>query len=104
MSTASSARTAPPRREELPKLRILVAVGERGEGVIPSVRQWGAEAGLEVAAVPDLPRAVRQLAGERWDVVLAVLGDVADEDLTWWSDALRGAVGPPRLIVATHGP
>jgi DNA-binding NtrC family response regulator len=87
----------------LPNVRILVAASGSG-GVLPSVRQWSDEAGLEVATVPDLPRAVRLLAGERWDVVLAVLGDGADNDLAWWADALRGAIGPPRLIVATHGP
>ena len=69
-----------------------------------NLRQWCDDSGLEVATVPDLPRAVRQLSGEPWDVVLAVLDDTADTDLTWWADALRAAPGPPRLIVATQGP
>jgi DNA-binding NtrC family response regulator len=85
-------------------VRILVVAGEIGGGIVASLRQWSTDAGFEVAAVPDLPRAVRQLAGERWDVVLAVLGDAVDDDLAWWADALRGAVGPPRLIVAIQGP
>ena len=102
--TESSARPAPPRKGGRPTLRILVAAGESGGATAQSLRQWSTEAGLEVATVPDLPRAIRLLAGERWDVVLAVLGDAADDDLVWWSDALRGAAGPPQLIVATQGP
>jgi len=102
--TMWSGGPAPPRGEGRHTVRILVAAGEGGAGIVQSVRQWVDGAALEVAMVPDLPRAVRQLAGERWDIVLAVLGDPADDDLTWWSDALRGAIGPPRLIVATHGP
>jgi two-component system response regulator AtoC len=86
-------------------LRVLAAIGENlGGAVGPSLRQWCDEAGLEVATVPDLPRAVRQLAGEPWDIVFAVLDETADSDLTWWADALRAAPGPPRLIVATLGP
>ena len=99
-----SARPTPPRRGELPTLRLLVAAGENPGGTVASLRQWCDEAGIELATVPDLPRAVRQLTGERWDVVLAILGEGADEDLAWWSDALRGAIGPPRLMIATQGP
>jgi DNA-binding NtrC family response regulator len=96
---------AAPRREKTLPLRILAAIGENlGGAVGPSLRQWCDEAGLEVAMVPDLPRAVRQLAGEPWDIVFAVLDETADNDLTWWADALRAAPGPPRLIVATLGP
>ena len=79
-----------PRREKTLPLRILAAIGENlGGAVGPSLRQWCDEVGLEVAVVPDLPRAVRQLAGEPWDIVFAVLDETADNDLTWWADALR---------------
>jgi len=47
---------------------------------------------------------VRQLAAKRWDVVLALLGEHADEDLAWWVDALRGASGSPRLVAAAQAP
>jgi two-component system response regulator AtoC len=105
LSMQSSPTPAAPRRERLLRLRILAAVGENpGGAVVQSLRQWCADAGLEVATVPDLPRAVRQLAGEPWDIILAVLDETADSDLAWWADALRGAPGPPRLIVATNGP
>ena len=47
---------------------------------------------------------MRQLAAKRWDVVLALLGEHADEDLAWWVDALRGASGSPRLVAAAQAP
>jgi DNA-binding NtrC family response regulator len=73
-------------------------------GLLPSIRQWTADAGVEVASAPDLPRAVRQLAAERWDIVLAVLAEHADDELASWVDALRGAAGGPRLVVVAHRP
>src|SRR6266699_2217086 len=91
------------RKEGSSRLRILVA-GEDTAGVLQSLRQWSDDGGLEVDGVPDLPRAVRRLTAERWDVVLALLGDRADDDLAWWMDAMRGATGAPRLIGATRNP
>src|SRR3989441_1425854 len=104
LSVESSAAPAAPRREGRRQLRILVVAAEGAGGLVQSIRQWAGDAGLDVEPAPDLPRAVRQLASERWDVVLAVLGERVDEDLTWWVDALRGAGGSPRLIAAAHGP
>jgi DNA-binding NtrC family response regulator len=75
-----------------------------GVGLLPSIRQWTVDSGVEVASAPDLPRAVRQLAAERWDIVLAVLTEHADDELASWVDALRGAAGGPRLVVAAHRP
>ena len=104
LSVESSAAPAAPRREGRRQLRILVVAAEGAGGLVQSIRQWAGDAGLDVEHAPDLPRAVRQLAAERWDVVLAVLGERVEEDLTWWVDALRGAGGSPRLIAAAHGP
>src|SRR2546426_606721 len=92
------------RRAQPPPLRVLVVAGEGGSGLLQSLRQWGADAGLEVEAALDLPRAVRQLAAQPWDVVLAVLGERADDDVTWWVEALRGAAGSPQLLAAAHRP
>jgi len=92
------------RKGETRQLRVLVVAGEAPGGLLQNLRQWAPEAALELEAAPDLPRAVRQLAGGQWDVVLAVLGERADEDLAWWVDALRGASGSPRLIAAAHAP
>src|SRR6185503_2810801 len=39
-----------------------------------------------------------------WDLVLAVLGDRSDEELTWWVDALRAAHGGTRLIALADRP
>jgi len=97
---------AVPRKEDAARLRILVVAGE-GAGsaaLLQSLRQWADDGRLEVDAAPDLPRAVRLLAGQRWDVVLAALGERPDEELGWWADALRAARGGPRLIAAAQTP
>src|SRR5437588_1794638 len=97
---------AVPRKEGAARLRILVVAGE-GAGsaaLLQSLRQWADDGRLEVDAAPDLPRAVRLLAGQQWDVVLAALGERPDEELSWWADALRGATGGPRLIAAAQTP
>src|SRR5438105_1221997 len=73
-------------------------------GLLQSLRQWADDGRLDVDAAPDLPRAVRLLAGQRWDLVLAALGERPDEELAWWVDALRAATGGPRLIAAAQTP
>src|SRR3989441_5288732 len=104
VSTHPSPSPAAPRRDNGPPLRILVVAAEEGGGLVQSARQWAGDAGLELETAPDLPRAVRQLAAKRWDVVLALLGGHADEDLAWWVDALRGATGSPRLVAVAQAP
>src|SRR5256714_3708606 len=101
-----SVRSAVPGKEELALLRILVVAGEGASagGVLQNLRQWADDGRLEVDAAPDVRRAVRQLAGQRWDVVLAVLGEHTDDDVTWWVDTLRGAAGSPRLIAVAQAP
>ena len=87
-------------------MRIL-AVGAEGGGsggLLHSIRQWMEDGGAEIESAPDLPRAVRQLGAGRWQVVVAVLGDHADDDLAWWVDTLRGASAAPRLIAVAHRP
>src|SRR6266567_3191824 len=66
---------AVPSREALALLRILVVAGEGGSGggLLQNLRQWADDGRLEIDTAPDLPRAVRHLSGQRWDVVLAVL-------------------------------
>jgi len=68
------------------------------------MRRWADEANADVEGAPDLPRGARLLAEGRWDVVLALLGDRPDEELTWWADALRGVEGAPRLLAVAQGP
>lgn len=84
------------------EIRIL-AVGT-DPALTQNFRQWAENAGVDLRHVPDLPHAARQLASEQWDVVLAVLGERPDEELTWWVDALRGAKGGPGLIGLAHQP
>ncbi|MBI4420419.1 MAG: sigma-54-dependent Fis family transcriptional regulator [Gemmatimonadetes bacterium] len=83
-------------------VRILAVGGE--PGALQGVREWAKDGGALLEHVPDLPRAARLLPTSRWDVVLAVLGDRAEEELVWWVDALRSAQGSPRLIGLAHHP
>src|ERR1700758_1118502 len=79
------------------------AFASAGSAALLQGRRQGADDGrLDVDVAPDLPRAVRLLAGQRWDVVLAALGERPDEELAWWVDALRAATGGPRLIAAAQ--
>src|SRR5205809_5427007 len=98
--------SAAPGKEALALLRILVVAGEGGNagGLLQNLRQWADDGRLEIDTAPDLPRAVRQLAAQRWDVVLAVLGEHPDDDLSWWVDTLRGATGSPRFIAVAQAP
>src|SRR5437667_7355204 len=93
-----------PHEEGSPVLRVLAVATEGAAGLFQNIKQWAAQADVEFESVPELPLAVRQLAAARWDIVLAVLGEHADGDLAWWVDALRGAAGSPRLIVAARRP
>jgi two-component system, NtrC family, response regulator AtoC len=104
VSTQPTPSPVAQRRHETLGLGVLVVAGESGGGLLQSLRQWATDAGVELEAAPDLPRAVRQLAAKRWDVVLAVLGEGADDDVAWWVEALRGAAGSPQLLVAAHRP
>src|SRR6266550_4614553 len=101
-----SVPSAVPSREAVALLRILVVAGEGGSGggLLQNLRQWADDGRLEIDTAPDLPRAVRHLSGQRWDVVLAVLGEHPDDDLSWWVDTLRGATGSPRLIAVAQAP
>jgi len=85
-------------------VRVLAVGGESGPGPLQGLRQWAADLAIELEWAADLPRATRLLAGGRWDLVLAVLGERSDEELAWWVDALRGAPGGPRLIALADRP
>ncbi|HEV2748963.1 MAG TPA: sigma-54 dependent transcriptional regulator [Gemmatimonadales bacterium] len=95
-----------PRKEDEALLRILVVPGEGvgAAGLLQNLRQWADDGRLQIESAPDLPRAVRQLSAGGWDVVLAVLGDRADDDLSWWVDTLRAATGSPRLLAVAQAP
>ena len=95
---------AGPARPSKDAVRVLAVGGEGGPGPLQSLRQWAADLRVELEWAADLPRATRLLAGGQWDLVLAVLGDRSDEELTWWVDALRGARGGPRLIALADRP
>ena len=101
-----SPTSAVPRKEDEGRLRILVVAAEGGGtgGLVQNLRQWADDGRLEIDTAPDLPRAVRQLASQRWDLVVAVLGEHPDDDLSWWIDTLRAAAGSPRLIAAAQAP
>src|SRR2546429_8203583 len=97
---------AVPRKEGAARLRILVVAGE-GAGsaaLLQSLRQWADDGRLEVDAAPDLPRAVRLLAGQRGDVVLAALGGRPDAELAWGAAARRAPPGGPPAIAGPPTP
>src|SRR5207237_10777511 len=93
-----SVPSAVPSREALALLRILVVAGEGGSAgaLLQNLRQWADDGRLEIDTAPDLPRAVRQLSGQRWDAVLAVLGEQPDAALAWCVRRLRGDPRAPR--------
>src|SRR5436853_6239335 len=101
-----SVPSAVPGKGAFALLRILVVAGEGGSAgsLLQNLRQWADDGRLEIDTAPDRPRAVRQLSGQRWDVVLAVLGEHPDDDLSWWVDTLRGATGSPRFIAVAQAP
>ncbi len=97
------AAPAPPRTA----LRLLVVGTDGSEseaGVMRAVLEWSAEAGVASESAPDLPRATRRLSSAPWDVVFAMLGERADEELSWWAEALRGAEGAPQLVALVQRP
>jgi len=106
LGMSPSPPSADQRKEDVALLRILVVAGEGGgaSGLLQNLRQWADDGRLELDSAPDLPRAVRQLAAGRWDVIVAVLGEHPDDDLTWWLDTLRGVGGNPRLIAVAQAP
>jgi DNA-binding NtrC family response regulator len=95
---------APPARAATGGVRVLAVGGESGPGPLQSLRQWAPDLAIDLEWAADLPRATRLLAGGHWDLVLAVLGDRSDEELTWWVDALRAAHGGTRLIALADRP
>src|SRR5256712_7059189 len=101
-----SVPSAMPGKGALALLRILVVAGEGGSAgsLLQNLRQWADDGRLEIDTAPDLPRAVRQLAGQRWDLVLAVLGEHPDDDLGWWVDTCGGATASRRLMAVAPAP
>ncbi|HVH67097.1 MAG TPA: sigma-54 dependent transcriptional regulator [Gemmatimonadales bacterium] len=100
---------APSHKEDLAVLRVLVVAGEgagggSGTALLQSLRQYADDGRLQIDSAPDLPRAVRLLAGGRWDLIVAMLGERPDDDLAWWVDTLHGVAGRPRLVAAVHAP
>jgi DNA-binding NtrC family response regulator len=88
-----------------PQILVVGTDGAESEAqVMRSLQEWGHEAGIDCETAPDLPRATRRLSAARWDVVFAMLGERADEELAWWADALRGTEGSPRLVALVQRP
>jgi DNA-binding NtrC family response regulator len=77
----------------------LLLAASNEHGTPPAIlRQWAVAAGAECEYAPDLPRAVRLTSTTHWDAVIVLLGDRPEEEMAWWMEALRPAVGRPRLI------
>ncbi len=104
MASVHMSTSAAPTGEQARALRILAVGEDAGQGLVRNLGKWAAERGVTLDPEPDLPHAARRLASGRWDAVLAILGEHADEELGWWADALRGAEGPPRLVALVRKP
>jgi hypothetical protein len=95
------------RRATAKRLRFLTvgASGSEAElAALAHVREWAGAAGVETEHVPDLPRAIRRLALDRWNLVFAALSDRPAEELAWWADVLRRSEGAPRLVALVQRP
>ena len=89
------------------RLRVLAS----GNDDVPDVQvelqglnRWASDAGIDYEFARDLPRAARRLADARWDIVLTVLGDRPEDELSWWVDTLRSLSGSPRLVALVQSP
>ncbi len=105
--TPPSSGTAEAESAPEPRLRMLVAGSEDVpdvEEALQGLHQWAATAGIAYDFARDLPRAVRRISTGSWDLVLAILGDRPEEELSWWVDALRGVSGSPRLVALVNRP
>ena len=83
-------------------MRLLV-VGAAPE-LRASVERWTEDLHLETMAAPDLPKAMRKLAADTWDVVIAVLGDTPADELGWWIAAVERLERRPRLLALVDRP
>jgi DNA-binding NtrC family response regulator len=85
-----------------PTLRVLAVGGDAAPA--GQMRRWAGELGAELEWTPDMPHAVRRLAVERWDAVVAVFTERPDEELAWWVDTLRAANCSQHLIAVADRP
>ncbi len=86
------------------RLHILAVGGDTAQNLMKNAVQWAQESEVDLEFEADLPHAARRLSTGRWDAVLAVMGERADEEMGWWMDALRGAEGAPRLVALVRQP
>ncbi|HEU4988955.1 MAG TPA: sigma-54 dependent transcriptional regulator [Gemmatimonadaceae bacterium] len=101
----TAARMPPPSVEPArTSLRVLAVASDDERDAFDIIREWAAAEGDMVETAPDLPRATRRLAAERWDAVAVIVDDRAPDELDWWADAVRGVEGVPRLIAFTRRP
>ena len=72
--------------------------------VIPSLRKALPAGPLRLEMAGDFLTAVGTLLGEEWDVVVAGLGENAEDDLRLWLRALEQMRGQPRFIAVMQQP
>lgn len=66
--------------------------------VIPWLRRALPQGPLRVEMAGDFLASIGSLLGEEWDVVVAGLGENAENELRWWLSTLEQARGQPRFI------
>jgi two-component system response regulator AtoC len=107
VNVPDAAESDPAKSGVVMRVRVLATGNDdvpHGSVDLQGLEQWARDAGADYEFARDLPRAARLLAGSQWDIVLAVLGDRPEEELSWWVDALRSLPGGPRLVALVQSP
>jgi two-component system nitrogen regulation response regulator GlnG len=81
----------------------LLAVGENA-GVLRNLTRMAESHGALLQPLPDASSALRSLAQAKWDLLIVVLDEDEEQQLTWWVDVLRPAPRRPRLVALVPSP
>jgi two-component system response regulator HydG len=81
----------------------LLGVGA-GTSVLQDLERYAAHHGEALERVADAPAALRAIARGGWGVVMVVLDQEPDEQLSWWVDVLHKVPRRPRLVVLVPAP
>src|SRR5690606_19760977 len=81
----------------------LLGVGA-DSGLFQDLGRYARVEGEALERVSDAPSALRALSRGGWSVVIVVLDQEPDDQLTWWVDVLRRVPRRPRLVVLVPSP
>lgn len=81
----------------------LLGVGA-DSGLFQDLARYARFEGETLERVPDAPSALRRIGRGGWRVVIVVLDQAPDDQLTWWVEVLRRVPKRPRLVVLVPSP